>query len=570
MPDIASIEKLISQGRYSEARALSQEALKTTDEVRYSQLFALATSKSGTPKAAMDFLEPVYRMQAQDPETAGILGGIYKTIFKKDQDTKYALLSRDTYLKNFSITKNYYTGINAATMSVLAGQVGKGRELAKEVIALLTSTTPDFWETVTLAEAYLLSKEREKAIDHYFKAKKMAGTDWGKISSAYNQLWLLNHYVPVPAEVLKVFSPPGVISFVGHMIDHPSRATPRFPASIEGRVKEGITSAIKTINARIGYCSLACGSDILFAEAMAEVGGEVNVWLPFAKEDFIETSLRFAGEGWINRFESLFARFPTSFITQEAYAGYDDLFSFQSRVIMGAAVIRGSMNYTKPTLLTVLSETDLNQKEGGTRETVSVWPYSDRHININPDGFVDQQEATHITSPPQIVAKILNRPLLYLVCADLSDTPDEEQRKIWKEVLEKIGSPAVKPVTLEAHEMLVASFQSILGAMDFLNGILKVMKLFHVGTRLRTSLYASPAFIEPNPEGPGKVLTMASRERIKRFQSLVPPGNVYAFARFSSVLALDVNQYALDYAGIIAPVGEPHPFEIFTVRKNLK
>ena len=110
MPDIASIEKLISQGRYSEARALSQEALKTTDEVRYSQLFALATSKSGTPKAAMDFLEPVYRMQAQDPETAGILGGIYKTIFKKDQDTKYALLSRDTYLKNFSITKNYYTG----------------------------------------------------------------------------------------------------------------------------------------------------------------------------------------------------------------------------------------------------------------------------------------------------------------------------------------------------------------------------------------------------------------------------------------------------------------------------
>ena len=64
----------------------------------------------------------------------GILGGIYKELFKKNQSPKYAVLARDTYAKNFEITKNYYTGINAATMSTLAGQGQRGKEIAKQVL----------------------------------------------------------------------------------------------------------------------------------------------------------------------------------------------------------------------------------------------------------------------------------------------------------------------------------------------------------------------------------------------------------------------------------------------------
>src|SRR6185503_9072077 len=151
-----------------------EAALKTSHEIRYRQLFALAVSKSGAPKAAMDYLEPVYREHPEDAETAGILGGIYKEIFKKDQSTPFAIRSRDTYLKNFSVTRSYYTGINAATMSVLAGQSSKGKELAREIIALLKPSSNDFWERVTLAEAHLLCQERQKAVDLYLDARKMA------------------------------------------------------------------------------------------------------------------------------------------------------------------------------------------------------------------------------------------------------------------------------------------------------------------------------------------------------------------------------------------------------------
>ncbi len=567
---IHHIEKLIGQGRNFEARNLAEEALKSTADLRLSQLFAMAMSKSGAPLAAMEYLEPLYHQYPEDPETAGILGGVYKELFKKDQNTKYAILSRDTYVRNFSTTKNYYTGINAATMSAIAGQASRGREIAGEVIRLLENSPPGFWEIATLGEAHLLSKNREKAIDYYFQAKKLAGTDWGKINSVYNQLWLLNHYLAVPKEVLNVFSPPGVAAFVGHMIDHPSRVRPRFPASIEGRVKEAIASAIKTMNVKIGYSSLACGSDILFAEAMAEAGGEVSVWLPFAKEDFIQTSLLFAGEPWVERFERLASKFPVTFITQDAYAGYDDLFSFQSSVIFGSAVIRSAMNHAKPSLLTVLSETDLNRQEGGTRDTLSIWPHPDRHVNVNPDNFLNHQDST-VSIPGSKraeVKKTIDRPVLFMVCADLPQVPKTEQQGLWKSVQEKMELLVLAPVTFEVQDALVASFNSVLGAIELSQIVLEMMTKLRKIPQLRISLYANPALLEPVPHQERKRLSAGSHQRLMGFHSLVPPGALYALARFSSVLALNINKYTLDYAGLIVPEGESQQFEIYKVLIN--
>src|SRR5690606_33838445 len=161
-----------------------------------------------------------------------------------------------------------YPGINAATMSAIAGRAAQGKEIAVEVISLINPQATDFWELATLAEAYLLTKNRTQSVEYFIRARQLAGTDWGKVTSVYNQLWLLNHYVPVPKEIQKVFSPPNVVAFVGHMLDQSTRTTPRFPASIETKIKDAVKGAIQTLNASIGYCSIACGGDILFAEAM--------------------------------------------------------------------------------------------------------------------------------------------------------------------------------------------------------------------------------------------------------------------------------------------------------------
>ena len=86
---IEHIESLISHGRYIEARINTEEALKTSQELRYKQLYALAVSKSGMPETALAFLEPVYSQFPDDPESAGILGSIYKELFKKNQNEHY-------------------------------------------------------------------------------------------------------------------------------------------------------------------------------------------------------------------------------------------------------------------------------------------------------------------------------------------------------------------------------------------------------------------------------------------------------------------------------------------------
>src|SRR5260221_11842559 len=161
MPEITSqIEKLIDQGRYFEARSKSENALVQSQDLRLKQLYALALSKSGVPEAALEFMEPIYSQFPDDTESAGIMGSICKELFKKNQSNSFAIRSRDTYLKNFVTTKNYYTGINAASMSAMAGQLSKSREIATELIVMLEGNPMDFWSLATLGEAYMLTKNK--------------------------------------------------------------------------------------------------------------------------------------------------------------------------------------------------------------------------------------------------------------------------------------------------------------------------------------------------------------------------------------------------------------------------
>jgi hypothetical protein len=301
---------------------------------------------------------------------------------------------------------------------------------------------------------------------------------------------------------------------------------------------------------------------------MAAAGGEVNIWLPFAKEDFIEASVRFAGGNWLERFEKLIARFPVNYITHEAYSGYDDLFSFQNRVIFGSAIIRGAMNHTEPTLITVLSETDLKMKEGGTRDTISLWPFPAKHININPDNYYSPssipppavaQETTKPSYPP------LDRPVVYGVVADIPSMSVQEQLKLWDDLRAKLDLPILAPITFEANHTLIVTFASILGAMDLAKVILRETRAHYLSDKLRMSLYASPAHLVPGSNEDEKLVAESSRSRILELHNLVPTGAVYAFARFSSALSLDVNHYSVDYAGMVTTSWFPQPLEIFRV-----
>jgi tetratricopeptide (TPR) repeat protein len=556
---ITHIEDLINQGKYFEARTKAEEALTESNELRLKQLYALSISKSGAPESGLEYMEPVYNQFPDDPESAGILGSIYKELFKKNQRTDYAIKSRDTYVKNFLATKNYYTGINAASMSAMGGQAGKGREIATEVISLIeNSAEDDFWKLATLGEAYILTKNRSRATEQFIKARRLANNDWGKITSVHNQLWLLNHFVPVSGEVLKMFSPPAVVAFIGHMIDHPSRSTPRFPASIEKQVKDSIVHVLQTLNARIGYCSLACGGDILFAEAMVDAGGEVNIFLPFSESDFIEQSVRFAGEEWVKRYFNLIEKFPPTYITKEAYAGFDDLFAYQNRVISGLAALRSASHHAEPTLLTVLSEVDLKRKKGGTRDTIHLWPFPQHYVNINPDNFVKSQSqvpvSAHVEEKPETekIVERIDRPVLYVVHVNTGTLATLDREKLLKETAERIVEEAI---TIKSYELgedyLLAGFDTELEAMEFVRLSHKLQKPVNQGSAIRIGLHAGPVYMDSASISLDKKLSGENIELVKAMNALTTPGSIFASNYFAALLALEQEKYSIDYAGIL-------------------
>lgn len=565
---IEHIESLISHGRYIEARINTEEALKTSQELRYKQLYALAVSKSGMPETALAFLEPVYSQFPDDPESAGILGSIYKELFKKNQSNSFAIKSRDTYFRNFSITKSYYTGINAAAMTAMAGQASRSRELATEVIALIESNAAnDFWKLATLGEAYVLTKNRAKSTEYFVEARKLAGNDWGKVTSVYNQLWLLNNFIPVSGEVMKMFNPPMVMAFIGHMIDHPNRSTPRFPATIEPQVKNAILNSLRASNARIGYCSLACGGDILFAESMEELGGEVNIFLPFSEVDFIEQSVAFAGEEWINRYNRLIKKFPVTYITNESYAGLDDLFSFQNKVICGSAVLRSASHHADPTLLTVLSAVDLKRKQGGTRDTIAVWPYPKNYININPDNFVTIQSAPPSETQSQSKTERPDRPVLFLVQVNLESVPAMALTRLLKDVDSKIFDESITFRSYKATETsLLAGFDMESAAMEFTELVTGSLKGSSAQVSAKISLSAGPVFMEAKNSPINKTVTGESVALVKRMDSLTVPGTILASDHFAAVLALESKKYTIEYCGVLT--SENGNRNVYTVKGN--
>lgn len=570
MPEtITHIETLISQGRYIEARIKSAEALQNTDELRYKQLHALAISKLGMPEAALEFMEPVYQRFPSDPESAGILGSIYKELFKKNQSNTFAVKSRDTYFQNFTATKSYYTGINAASMTAMAGQAGKSREIAAEVIALIeNNAVHDFWKLATLGEAYILTKNRTKSTEYFVEARKLAGNDWGKIISVYNQLWLLNNFVPVSGEVMKMFSPPTVMAFIGHMIDHPDRPTPRFPAAIEPQIKNVILNSLRTSNARIGYCSLACGGDILFAEAMEELGGEINIFLPFAEADFIQQSVAFAGEEWVNRYNRLIRKFPVRYVTTESYAGHDDLFSFQNKIICGSAVLRSAAHHAEPTLLTVLSAVDLKRKQGGTRDTIGAWPFPKNYLNINPDTFVTTQSNPQPEGQARPVEDRVDRPVLYLVQMNIESVPPMALTKLLKEADSKIFDGTLTPETYTASEVsITAGFDMESSAMEFVEVIKDSLKNNNAQAFVKISLSAGPVLLEAKNGPLNRGISGESVEIVKRMNAGTTPGSVLASDHFAAVLALDARKYSIEYAGMLT-VGNEASRNVYSVNNK--
>lgn len=226
--------------------------------------------------------------------------------------------------------RNYYTGVNALTLSFLAEHLTGRKQQREEREALsgglrwavdcaLVEQPRDYWARVTLADLELLTANSKRTETAYREATAVADRNWFALDSSRQQLRLLRDLGFRPAEVAAaeaVFDqalagvdvpeepvPRRVFLFSGHMIDKPDRPQPRFPAAKREAAAAAIAAKLDELGAGAGdlaFCSGACGGDLLFAKACLDRGLGLRVRIPFEEPTFLRSSVSFAGEFWVD------------------------------------------------------------------------------------------------------------------------------------------------------------------------------------------------------------------------------------------------------------------------------
>jgi hypothetical protein len=184
-------ESLIKIRCYDDALTVLTDLEKHFPQaIRPQQLKGLALAKKGDWKKAQIVLGELEAAGEQDPETLGIFARTWMDRYQESKDPKHLACSRDLYARAFkNAPGDYYTGINAASKSVLMDELPAAREYAEKVEQIVGNkkVDGDYWMTATVAEVQLIKQNYGKAAELYQAAVNMAPEEIGSHESTWLQ-----------------------------------------------------------------------------------------------------------------------------------------------------------------------------------------------------------------------------------------------------------------------------------------------------------------------------------------------------------------------------------------------
>jgi len=191
----SAAEGLIAMKKIPEAMKVLDRAENSFPKaLRPKQLRGLALARDKQTMKAQLLLGKLHAAGEIDPETLGILARTWMDRYNESGNRLFLLKSRDLYQQAFeAFSTDYYTGINAASKSLLAGEKEKAAELAARVQKVVDdkSVANDYWMTATAAELQLLQGKYREAAALYRAAVIIAPGDTGNHESSHGQAKLL-------------------------------------------------------------------------------------------------------------------------------------------------------------------------------------------------------------------------------------------------------------------------------------------------------------------------------------------------------------------------------------------
>ncbi len=323
----------------------------------------------------------------------GLGGRLYKDLFLSHHGAaarEFARQSAEKYEAAFKDTGGFYSGINAATMSLLGGipqDIVTMR--AKRILNMLDSIVGEndnqiYFIEATRAEAYLLQGDISSAQSAFRRARDYDPLNFIAHASTLKQFRMIEKAKGESWPWLTEFVPPRAVHFAGHIFgrDGKSSEISVLSKAAEDAMADQISNIIQVNDIGFAYGALAAGSDIIIAESILAEGGELHVILPISQKTFLEASVRPFGDHWVDRFHECLDAATSVTVLDNLEGWPDSMLQHRASVIaMGGAIRKSEELSVAPGQLLIW---DQKAGEHGTANDAAIWRESGREQFVLP------------------------------------------------------------------------------------------------------------------------------------------------------------------------------------------
>ncbi len=595
---LASAKRAVALGDALAAVDVLQALPDALHTLASRHLLILSLLRAGALADARGRLRALVEAGHQDEETLGLVAREAKARWQQahaEADRRAALAeARDAYLRAFQLTQGTWTGVNAATLSLIAGDAGAAEDIARALLPLLdqapAATQDTFWHCATRGEVALILGDVDGALVEYRRALAKAPRAFGDHRSARDNALAILDAKGLPVATLKgVFPGVGVAVFSGHTIDAPGRDAPRFPTRDEARVAQAIDAALTRHGVEIGVSAAACGADIIFLEALQRAGKETKVVLPHSIDVFRKVSVTdIGGESWGRRFDNVL-KHAHDVIILAPHQGEDLAYQFQGAVMAGLAVLRARA-VDGHALGIALWDGEVGGV-GGTSTVVKEWAQRGLEVELLPCG----NEAGGPLLPGRARDMVRDLDLrcasgqrvisiLFADAVGFSKLAERQVKAFVYEFWGRVGallqrSPEGAVLTANTWgDGLFIVFSDALIAATLASDLAEMVTRtdwqplgLPASTSIRIALHAGPAYETTDPITLRPGFAGMQISRAARIEPVTPPGEVYVSEAFAALLAFDDNldRFKCEYVGTVPLAKEYGRFRTYKLTRGI-
>lgn len=477
----------------------------------------------------------------------------------------------------------YYPGINLASLCLLAGDAGTATTIANEVLDGLRKYDGEgradgYWRQATALEAMLIVGRYDEAHALAMDVIQAGQQQPVDLASTARQLRRIASALALDEAWLSEFSAPRVIHYTGHMIGQ-AGSPRRLAASDEPAMRDAVAARFDEMRIGSAYGSLACGADILFAEALLDRGVSLNVVLPFQTEEFIAQSVAPGGVAWVARFERCLAQAATvRFATEDQYLGDDQLFSYGSQLAMGMAMVCARHLHTQAVQFAIW-DGQLPEREGGTASDLITWRRCGLQQEIIRCGALPSKPLPLDVAAPINEQGRQGRAMLFGDVKGFSKLNDRQIASYVDSVLSAIATVIDRFRGAIAYAntwgdglFLVFDIQAAAECAVALQASVSSVDLAELGLPLDLALrvggHFGPVYAITDPVIQRESYMGTHVNRAARIEPITPEGCIYVTENFAALLALKHrSDYVCDYVGVTETAKRFGALRMFLLRR---